>query len=376
VRIALVSPYDLDVVGGVQVHVLAVAAALRAAGDDVHVIGPGRSAAGRTGLGASVSVPANGSRAPIALDPRVASRLTQLLGRLQPDVVHVHEPLVPLVGVVATLTRVAPVVVTFHAAAEHGSLAPLYRSVRRPARHIVRRAAAMIAVSDTAARFHARALGLDPARLLRIPNGVDVARFAAAAANRGPHGQDGPSHVMVLGRLEHRKGVDVALRAFLQAAGRRKDLHLSIVGEGPLRSRLEARIASEPADIAARIALLGRVAPEELPARLATADVLVVPSRGGESFGMVLLEAMAAGVPIVASDIDGYRDVARADREALLVAPDDPVALAQAIERVLDDRPLRQGLVAAGHERAAAHDWARVAEQTRAVLRAAASDRP
>jgi phosphatidylinositol alpha-mannosyltransferase len=119
-RVAIVSPYDLDVVGGVQAHVLSLADALRAAGDQVHVLGPGRSRPGRSGLGQSVRVPANGSRAPLAADPRAVPRLGSLLRRLAPDVVHVHEPLVPPVGIAAALTRVAPTVLTFHAFAEGG----------------------------------------------------------------------------------------------------------------------------------------------------------------------------------------------------------------------------------------------------------------
>lgn len=371
-RIALVSPYDLDVVGGVQAHVLALAAALRASGDEVHVLGPGSSAPGRTGLGRSRSIPANGSRAPISLSPRAAFELRRQLRALRPDVVHVHEPLVPLLGLVAASTRVAPVVMTFHASAERGALAPLYRIVRGPARLIVRRAARSIAVSDVAASFHARALGLDPSAFLRVPNGVDVARFASGAhddsdANGASSEAAARERIVVLGRLEHRKGVDVAVRAFLSLASVRPNATLLLLGDGPLRSCITALIDGAPPEVASRVTLQGRVEPEELPSLLQRASVLVVPSRGGESFGIVLLEGMAAGVPLVASDIPGYRAVARAEREAVLVPPDDPHALAAAITRVLDDHDLRASLVAAGRERAAAHDWARVAVTLRAV---------
>lgn len=371
-RIALISPYDLDVVGGVQAHVLALAAALRASGDEVHVLGPGSSAPGRTGLGRSRSIPANGSRAPISLSPRAACELRRQLRALRPDVVHVHEPLVPLIGLVAASTRAAPVVMTFHASAERGALAPLYRSIRGPARLIVGRAARWIAVSDVAAAFHARALGLDPSAFLRVPNGVDVARFAGDAdddsdassvSKRTAVGE----RIVVLGRLEHRKGVDVAVRAFLLLATARPAATLLLLGDGPLRSRITALIDAASPDVASRVTLQGRVAPEELPKLLKRASVLVVPSRGGESFGIVLLEGMAAGVPLVASDIPGYRAVARPGREAVLVPPDDPGALAAAIGRALDDRDLRASLISAGRERAAAHDWSRVAATLRVV---------
>jgi len=374
-RVAIVSPYDLDVVGGVQAHVLALADALRAAGDQVHVLGPGRSRPGRSGLGRSVRVPANGSRAPLAADPRAVPRLGSLLRRLAPDVVHVHEPLVPPVGIAAALTRVAPTVLTFHAFAEGGSLAPLYRAVRRPARSVVDRAAALTAVSPAAARFHAGALGIDVARLQLVPNGVDVARFAAA---RPPSrdAMDVGRRLVFVGRLEPRKGPDVALDAFLELAQQRPDVELVIVGEGGLRARLAARLAAAPAEQAARVHLVGMVTSEALPGLLAGADVALLPSRGGESFGIVLLEAMAAGVALVASDLEGYRAVARHDREALLVPPDDPGALAEAAGRLLDDAALRARLVAAGTVRAAEHDWTVVAARTREVyVRAAAGGR-
>jgi len=371
VRIALVSPYDLDVVGGVQAHVLALAAALRSGGDEVQVLGPGSTAPGRTGLGRSRSIPANGSRAPIALSPRAVTALRRELRAFRPDIVHVHEPFVPAIGVAAAMTRVAPVVMTFHAAAERGALAPLYRSIRGPARLIAGRARRLIAVSDVAAAFHARALGLDPAEFLRIPNGVDVARFRREEpTDRVTSGE----RIVVLGRFEHRKGVDVAVRAFLSLAPGRPEATLLLLGDGPMRARIAALVAEAPTGVAARVTLQGRVGPDELPAALRSASVLVVPSRGGESFGIVLLEGMAAGVPLVASDIPGYRAVARPEQEAVLVAPDDPAALAAAIGRVLDDPVLRSSLIAAGQRRVAEHDWQRIAGMLRGVYAQAVAD--
>jgi phosphatidyl-myo-inositol alpha-mannosyltransferase len=372
-RVALVSPYDLDVAGGVQSHVVSLAAALRALGDDVTLLGPGADADDRIGVGGSVLVPANGSRAPVALGPGVFARVRAALRDLRPDVVHVHEPLVPLVGWAAATTDVAPVVLTFHAFAERGALAPLYRAVRPIARRIIGRAAAMTAVSAVAAGFHARALGIDAADVRIVPNGVDVARFAAAPSQRGERpGPDGAT-VLFVGRLEHRKGVDVALQAFLLLAEDRPLLRLRIVGDGPGAAALERSIGAAPADLRSRIERSGRVTNDVLPAVLAQADVMVVPSRGGESFGIVLLEAMAAGAPLVASDLAGYRAVARDGREALLVPPDAPSHLAAAVARLLDDAELRDALVRSGRQRAAGFDWASIAERTRAVHSEAAA---
>jgi len=364
VRIAIVSPYDLAVPGGVQTHVLSLAAALRRQGDEVEVIGPGPDGAGRRGLGRSSRVPVNGSRAPIALGPGAIVRLRTVLRGSRPDLIHVHEPLVPVVGPAALLSASSPVVVTFHAASEGGALPVLYRAVRGPARAVIARAAAMTAVSRVAADFHAGALGLDPRDIEIIPNGVDAARFVATDRAVRP---EPPVRLVFLGRLEHRKGADVALRAFLLLAGERPDLRLRIVGDGPQLGVLRELLATAPPTVRGRVELAGRVSHEDLPSSLHDADVVLLPARGGESFGMVLLEAMAAGAPLVATDIPGYRAVARHDVEALLVAPDDPVALAAATARLLDDRTLRERLRAAGSGRAAAHDWSVVAAATRGV---------
>jgi len=377
VRIAIVSPYALDVVGGVQAHVLALAAALRQQGDEVLVLGPTEGPiagpVGDTGAdgpvrltGRTLRVPANGSRAPIALGPAGAARLRSLIARARPDVLHVHEPLVPLLGPAAVTAPAAARVLTFHATAESGVLPALYRAVRAPARRIVALGDVLTAVSPVAAAFHTRMLGLPVEALTIVPNGVDVQRFASAG--RRTLSTDGTSPLLVfLGRLEQRKGVDVALDAFLRLAAERPDLRLRVLGDGPLAPALRRSVAAAPAQVAARVELAGRASPADLPGLLAGADVAVLPARGGESFGIVLLEAMAADLPIVATDIPGYRAVARPDREALLVPPDDPGALAAAIARILDDPALAGRLREAGRARAAEHDWSAVATRMRGV---------
>jgi phosphatidyl-myo-inositol alpha-mannosyltransferase len=367
-RVALVSPYDLDISGGVQSHVVALAAALRGMGDEVALVGPGTPAEGRRTVGRSVRVPANGSRAPIALSPLVVARVVRTVRGFRPDIVHVHEPLVPLVGWAACFAGDAPLVLTFHAYAEAGSLARLYRSVRPLGRRVVRRASAMTAVSEVAARFHARALGIPLPELQVVPNGVDVARFSAHAdeSSERPRDPDG-STLLFVGRFEDRKGVDVAIAAFGILAEQRPGLRLRLVGDGPWEPQVTRLIAGLPEDVRSRIVRSGRVSNDELPSVLAEAELLLVPSRGGESFGIVLLEAMAAGTALVASDLDGYRAVARDGREALLVPPDDPAALARAAARILDEPGLSEALVGAGRLRASTFDWVLVAAQTRAI---------
>ena len=280
----------------------------------------------------------------------------------------VHEPLVPLVGPAAALAGAAPTVLTFHAHASGGTLPRLARAARPLGRALLRRAAALTAVSDVAAGFHAAALGIAPSALRVVPNGVDTARFAADRVRAAGL----PPVLLFVGRLEPRKGADLALAAFARLAADRPDLRLRVVGAGPLEADLRRRSAALPPTVAARVELRGRVPQDRLPAELAAADVAIVPSRGGESFGIVLLELMAAGTPVVASDLAAYRAVARPDREALLVGVGDDAALAAAVARVLDDAALARRLAAAGRARAADFDWDRVAGATREVLAAAA----
>jgi phosphatidylinositol alpha-mannosyltransferase len=173
--------------------------------------------------------------------------------------------------------------------------------------------------------------------------------------------------MLFVGRLERRKGVDIALRAFALLAAERDDLRLRLVGDGPEAREVERLIAAVPDAVRARIERSGRISNDELPRVLAGADVLVVPSRGGESFGIILLEAMAAGTALVAADLAGYRAVARDGREALLVPPDDPKALASAVARILDEPGLRSELIDAGRVRVAGFDWSEVAARTREV---------
>lgn len=359
-RVALVSPYALDVPGGVQAHVTSLAAALRHRGDEVVVIGPGaRDPVGD--VGGTVGVPFNGSVAPLALTPRSAIRTRAALRAARPDVVHVHEPLVPTVGWVATLAG-PPVVGTFHAWSDR---ARLYRAGRVLARPLVARLAARLAVSDAAATYHGGALGLDPASFVRVPNGVDVARFADAPPHPdlGAPDPDRPT-LLFVGRLERRKGLEPLVRAFTILRATRPELRLVVVGEGPERARCEALLTV--ADRAA-VTFLGRVDHDVLPRCHASADVVVAPALGGESFGIVLLEAMAAGRPVVASDIPGYRSVLRDGVEGRLAPPGDPPTLAAVLGEVLDDRAQRGRLVAAGRDAADAHDWTAVAARAAEV---------
>lgn len=357
-RVALVSPYDLAVPGGVQSHVTHLAAALRAHGDEVVVLGPGSTDA--PPLGRSLRVAFNGSVAPVAPSPRALRRLRGQLTDAAPDVVHVHEPVVPWAGLAALQAGVAPVVGTFHA---WSARTRAYRLARPYARRMLDGLAAALAVSEAAAGYHAAAIGVPVGRFQVVPNGVDVPRFADAE----PLPEIADAHrptLLFVGRLEPRKGLEPLIRAFTLLKTRHPDLRLYVVGDGPERDRCQQLL---PARLRADVVFLGRVGDAELPRFFASCDLYVSPALGGESFGIVLLEAMAAGRALVASDLPGYRSVARDGQQGRLVPPDDPRALADAVAALLDNAALRQAMAAEGRRTAAGYDWPVVAGRIRAV---------
>ncbi len=345
-RVALACPYAWDDPGGVQVHVRELAERLLRREHEVVVLVPTREPPLQSWVvpvGTPVDIRYNDSNAPI--DPRPWSRrmVRRELATFGPDVVHAHQPMAPSTGLWATLEARAPVVGTFHSGATRARLydlaAPL---LRRAAAHL----AVRIAVSERAADFERARIG---GEFRIVPNGVDVARFAdAEPADLGPGRK-----LLFVGRLDERKGFPVAIEAFERLAADRADLHLVVVGDGPQRDAVDRL----PTMLRARVTMLGAVPNEELPPIHAACDLYLGPSTGGESFGIVLVEAMAAGLPIVASDTPGYDEVVTDDRMGLLVPPRDPAALAAAAARVLDDADLAGRLRAAGPARARDFDW-------------------
>jgi len=358
VKVALVSPYDLSVPGGVQSHVLRLADALQRSGDQVSVLGPGAGDGNYLALGRSLRVRFNGSVAPVALSPAAARQTRRMLARLAPDVVHVHEPLVPAVGLAAAFTPVAPVVATFHAWSASDRA---YRLVRPLARRVLEHVAGVIAVSSAAADYHAGALGISADRFQVVPNGVDVARFVGAEPLPG-FGPGTDPTLLFVGRLERRKGLEVLLRAYIRLRREHPQLRLLVVGEGPEEQRCRALLSDRDAQ---GVRFLGRLDDEELARAFASAELFVSPALGGESFGIVLLEAMAAGRAVVASDLPGYRTVIVDGEHGRLVPPSDPDALRAALAALLDDPSGRRKLVSAGCEHAARFDWPVVAARVR-----------
>ncbi len=352
-RVALVCPYSLSRPGGVQGQVVGLARSLVRLGHDVTVFAPvdrdedAPDGFGFVATGHSVSMQANGSVAPVAVSPAAAVAALKRLRAVRPDVVHIHEPFAPGLPYALLAARdVPPLVATFHRSG--GSL--LYTLLSPATRPLARRLAVRCAVSEAAADTARAALGGSFDVLF---NGIEVDRFAGVV----PWPTEGPT-ALFLGRHEERKGLSVLLEAWERvveqvAAGPNGGPApvLWVAGDGPSSAALARRHPESDT-----VRWLGVVDEGEKVRRLVAADVLAAPALGGESFGMVLLEAMAARTVVVASDIDGYRGAAGG--RAVLAPPGDPFALAGALSGVLDGTLAggsagRAAWLAAGAERAA-----------------------
>jgi phosphatidylinositol alpha-mannosyltransferase len=351
VKIGLVTPYIYPLPGGVNAHVQYLYQNLRLRGHDVRIIssrhGPQKSSEGDViRLGWGFSVPANGSVGTVTISPRFRELVRDVLEREQFDVLHFHEPFVPFLSLVLLLESRTVNVGTFHA---YAGWSPSYEFGKRMLGGFARRLHGRIAVSAAARHFINRYF---PGDYKVIPNGVDVRRFASATPIES--WQDGTRNILFLGRLEERKGVMHLLKAYRALGKRDCNCRLLVVGSGPQEREVRRYIATRRLG---GVELLGRVSDEEKPRYFATADVYVSPATGQESFGIVLLEAMAAGAPIVCSDIHGYKGVVHRGEQALLVPPRDHRALVSVISRLLDDPALRARMGEAGRERAEQFSW-------------------
>jgi phosphatidylinositol alpha-mannosyltransferase len=344
-KVVIVSPYAWDRHGGVQTHIKDLSVQLRSRGHDTTVVAPTAdrpvAETGVVTIGHAVGIPANGSRAPIAFGPLAASGIRRALTLLQPDVLHLHEPLIPSLSLLALWNaRTIPTVGTFHAAATSSAGYRLSRAILDRA---ARRLNVRTAVSDAARELVVRYF---PGEYLITPNGVDVAKFATAEPlDLGPGRK-----VLFFGRLERRKGLEVLIQAFT----RLRDLDVSLVvgGSGPEEKTVR--------DLATRLQVparfLGRIDDADVPRLYKAADVYCVPGLGGESFGIVLLEAMAAGTPVVCSSLEGFRGIA--GNAAAIVPSEQPGPLADAIREVLGG--WGEELRRKGSARAAQFDWSRM----------------
>jgi len=362
VRVGLVCPYDFEVPGGVQYHVRDLAEHLIGQGHHVEVIAPGDEDAGGpdylTLCGRAVPVRYNGSVARLAFGPVTSSRVTRWLEQGDFDVVHIHEPLSPSVSVLALLAAEAPVVATFHASSLRlRAMQAAYPLVRPLLEKIIGR----IAVSEAARRTVTTHLGGDA---VIIPNGVEVDDFAHATPRPEWQGTEEAPTVAFLGRIdEPRKGLPVLSTAMEEVLRQRPGTRLLIAGPGDVEA---ARDRMSP-EVAAASTFLGMVSDEEKAAMLASVDAYIAPHIGGESFGIVLVEAMAAGAPVIASDLPAFTAVLDGEANGRLFTTGDAQACARTILDVLGDPAQRARLRAAGQARARHYDWSVVAAQITAV---------
>lgn len=362
-RIGMVSPYSWDVPGGVQFHIRDLAETLIAQGHSVSVLTPvqydGPLPSYVVDAGRAVPIKYNGSVARLQFGLVSASRVRSWLSEGDFDVVHVHEPQAPSLSLLTCMLATAPIVATVHAATERSKWLAASQALLQP---FLERISGRIAVSEFARRLQVEHLGGDA---VEIPNGVFVRNFAAAPPLPG-FPREGHT-IGFLGRYdEPRKGMDVMLGALSILAPDRPDLRLVVAGRGDaeeLRDDL-------PVELIDRVELLGPLSEPDKARLFKSIDVYCAPNLGGESFGIILIEAMAAGAPIVASDLDAFRRVLGGGRGGVLTEVGNPRSLAAGIAYALDDRAATDARVAAANEIVQQYDWSVVAKKVLDVYEA------
>lgn len=355
-KVGIVSPYAYPRPGGANSYIRETYVQLKALGHEVRIItapwGDDPPAQDVIPIGQGIAVPYNGSIGRITLSLRLEWLVKRMLDRERFDVIHHHEPLVPFLSLQILDRAKCPNVATFHA---FGGFSLSYWLGRQIGEHYMRKLDARIAVSSAARHFVSRYF---PGEYRIIPNGVDVDFYSSARPF--PEYRDGKVNILFVGRLEPRKGAMYLLRAYAKLKPALPESRLIVCNWGPQLGGLRRFVRENGLQ---DVLFAGRVSDIDKARFLKTADIFCAPSTGQESFGIVLLEAMAAGLPIVASDIHGYKRVVQRDRTALLVEPKDPDALCGAIMRLASDPALRDRLGRAGAERAKEFDWEHVTRQ-------------
>lgn len=372
-KIGLVSPYDFSIPGGVNNHICHLADHYCRLGHNVRILAPAsrREAVQRDDLivigQRTIGLPAGGSVAHITLSVMLGRTVDRVLASEAFDIVHLHEPFVPLLPFQVLRRSKGLNVATFHAAKDQGRqwYAYFQPAISRWWPHIQGK----IAVSPAALRLIERYFE-DHYEI--IPNGVDYQRFATPAPPF-PQFKDGKLNVLFLGRLEKRKGLPYLLQAYAQVKGRLPDSRLIIVGpDGGMRAGAEAFVRREGLT---DVVFTGYVCEEDKTRYYRTADVFCAPNTGNESFGIILLEAMATGAPVIASNIEGFAYVVAHEQEGLLVPPRNATALADALVELLADADRRREMGRRGQEKASQFAWDRVSQQVLDFYRRVAAPR-
>ena len=372
-KIALVSPYDFSYPGGVTKHIINLSRRYRELGHQTTIFATS-SQNGGSGLadvvhlpGFVIPVPCNGSVARLSFSPFLAARVSRRLREERYDVLHLHEPATPALPwmVMRGARKASPgtaLIGTFHSYQEEHHMGALPALLTKSMRPILRGAVSHldghIAVSGLARDYAYRA---SPGQYQVIPNGVDAALFGNPSLEPLSAYTDG-LNILFVGRLEPRKGFGYLIEAYARVKDALPQTRLLVVGpytpadRRPFERRLRDLSAGD-------VHFIGYVPEEDLPRYYHSCHVFCAPSVGGESFGMVLLEAMAAGAPIVASDIEGYRSLISHGAEGLLIPPRDSVALSDALTYLLRHPHLRQGMGVQGKATARHYTWERIADQ-------------
>ena len=352
-KIGIVSPYAYPRPGGANAHIRETYTRLKELGHEVRIItapwGDDPPARDVIQIGRAMAVPFNGSIGRVTLSLRLEWLVSRMLDRERFDVIHHHEPFVPFLSFQILDSAKCPNVATFHA---FGGFSMSYWAGRVALDRYMDKFDERIAVSTAARHFIARYF---PGEYRIIPNGVDVDFYRSAKPF--PEFQDGKINILFVGRVEPRKGAMYLMKAYAQLKDRHPNMRLIIAGRGPEMGDLRRFARGHSVG---DVLFAGRVSDEDKARFYKTADIFVAPSTGQESFGIVLLEAMAAGRAVIASDIHGYKRVVQRNVTGLLVEPKDPDALAEALERLIASPDLRQTLGEAGARRASDFDWQHV----------------
>jgi len=361
-KIALVSPYDFAYPGGVLNHITNLERQLVRMGHDVKIIAPASKAVPALGehfipIGSPRPVPVSGSVARITLSPWLSSRIKRVLEREKFEIVHLHEPLMPMLCTTVLRLSSVPNIGTFHASGgkpwyDFGT--PIGKLILKKWFH---KLDYKIAVSRPAMEYVNKFF---PDEYTIIPNGVDTSHFRPDVAPLGEY-LDGKLNIVFIGRLEKRKGLDYLLKAYQQVKRTVPESRLIIVGPGErLRKKYQKRVARDGIE---DVVFIGYANYGDLPRYYKTADIICCPATGWESFGIVLIEAMAVGTVVVASNISGYASVLTHGAEGLLVPPKNTPALTEALLSLADDKPRRQQMGQKGIFTAQQYSWENVAKR-------------
>jgi len=361
-KIALVSPYDFAYPGGVVNHISCLERSLTRLGHEVKIIAPASSAVHSFGdrfirVGKPRPIPVSGSIARITVSPWLSSRIKEVLAREKFDICHLHEPLLPMLCPAVIRLSQVPLVGTFHASGGK----PWYSIITPLGKLFFKRwfdkLDVKIAVAPPALDYVSKNF---PGDYQIIPNGIDTRHFCPEVTPFEEF-RDGKLNILFVGRLEKRKGVDYLLQAYRRVKQEIPNSRLILVGPGVrLRNKYRKRVNRYGL---ADVIFVGYASYHDLPRYYKTADVVCAPATGWESFGIVLLEAMAVGKPLVASAIEGYNSVMTHGVEGLLVPPKNSEQLAAALITLLRDETLRQQMGASGRLTALKYDWSNITRQ-------------